>query len=144
MGTTENDRILRYRGQDLSDADGGKIGTIEEIYLDNETGAPEWALVTTGMFGGKSTFVPLRDANDAGGALRVPYDKAKVKDAPKMEPDGQLSQDEEAELYRYYGMDYSEARSDSGLPAGGAAATRRAATATWSARTSAAPRPTTR
>jgi len=35
-----------------------------------------------------------------------------------MQADGQLSQDDEAELYRHYGLDYSEHRSDSGLPAG--------------------------
>ena len=118
MATTDTDRILRLRGQDLTDADGDKIGTIEEIYLDNETEAPEWALVKTGLFGSKSTFVPLRDAGEADGTLRVPFDKATVKDAPTMEPDGKLSQREESELYRYYGIEYSEARSDSGLPAG--------------------------
>ena len=44
-------------------ADGDKIGTIEEIYLDAETNEPEWALVNTGLFGTKSTFVPLREAS---------------------------------------------------------------------------------
>jgi uncharacterized protein (TIGR02271 family) len=119
MATLEKDQILQYRGQNLADADGDKIGSIEEIYLDTETDAPEWALVTTGMFGTKSTFVPLRDASEENGTLRVPFDKATVKDAPRMDPDGELSQREESELYRYYGMQYSEARSDTGLPEGG-------------------------
>jgi uncharacterized protein (TIGR02271 family) len=121
MATLQKEQILQFRGQTLCDADGDKIGSIEEIYLDAETDAPEWALVHTGLFGTKSTFVPLRDASEVDGALRVPYDKATVKDAPKIDPDGQLSQQEEGELYRYYGMDYSEARSDSGLPDGGSA-----------------------
>jgi uncharacterized protein (TIGR02271 family) len=115
----QKDRILQFRGQNLVDADGDKIGSIEEIYLDAETDAPEWALVNTGLFGTKSTFVPLRDASDHGGSLRVPYEKAKVKDAPKLDADGELSQSEESELYRYYGLEYSEARSDSGLPRAG-------------------------
>lgn len=119
MGTLEKDRILQFRGEDLRDRDGDKIGSVTEIYLDAETGAPEWALVSTGLFGGKSTFVPLRDATEADGTLRVPFDKATVKDAPKMDPDGQLSQSEEAELYRYYDMEYSESRSGTGLPEGG-------------------------
>jgi uncharacterized protein (TIGR02271 family) len=119
MSTIEKDRLLQLRGEDLYDSDGDKLGSIEEIYLDNETGAPEWALVKTGLFGSKSTFVPVRDASDEGGTVRVPFDKATVKDAPKPDADGQLSQDEERELYRHYGMDYSEARSDSGLPEGG-------------------------
>ena len=106
MASTQE--LLQFRGQQLLDRNGDKIGKVEEIYEDTDTGAPEWALVNTGLFGTKSTFVPLRDAHeDPSGGLRVPYDKAKVKDAPKIDPDGQLSQTEESDLYRYYGLDYS-------------------------------------
>ena len=120
MSTLHKDDLLQKRGQDLYDRSGDKLGSLEEIYLDAETGAPEWALVNTGLFGTKSTFVPLRDATDDGGSLRVPYDKGQVKDAPKVDPDGELSQQQESELYRHYGLEYSESRSDSGLPEGGA------------------------
>jgi len=120
MSTMQKEQLLQQRGHDLYDNDGEKIGTIEEIYLDAQTGEPEWALVNTGLFGTKSTFVPLRDASGEGDSLRVPFEKAQVKDAPKMDPDGQLSQREEAELYRHYGLQYSESASDSGLPEGGA------------------------
>ncbi len=120
MATLEKDRILQHRGQDLSDSNGEKIGSIEEIYLDAETNAPEWALVKTGMFGSKSTFVPLRDVSEQDGALRARFDKATVKNAPKLDADGQLSQREEDELYRYYGLEYSATRSETGLPEGGA------------------------
>src|SRR3954465_2932855 len=120
MSTFQKDDLLQTRGQDLYDNDGEKIGKIEEIYLDADTGAPEWALVNTGLFGTKSTFVPLRDATEDGGSVRVPYEKAQVKGAPSIDPDGELSQQQESELYRHYGLDYSESRSDSGLPEGGA------------------------
>ena len=120
MANLQKDRILQFRGQNLVDANGDKIGKIDEIYLDAETNEPEWALVNTGLFGTKSTFVPVRDATEADGELRVSFDKATVKDAPKVDPDGQLSQREERDLYGYYGMEYSEARSDTGLPEGGA------------------------
>src|SRR5919112_6831268 len=118
MATIQKDRILQFRGQDLCDRDGDKIGSIEEIYLDTQTGEAEWALVHTGLFGTKQTFVPLRDASEGDGMLRVPFEKSQVKDAPKMDPDGQLSQREEAELYRHYGMAYSESESDTGLGEG--------------------------
>jgi len=62
--------------------------------------------------------VPLAQAQDMGDSVQVPYDKQQVTDAPSPQADGQLSQDEEAELYRHYGLDYSEHRSNSGLPAG--------------------------
>jgi uncharacterized protein (TIGR02271 family) len=74
------------------------------------------------MFGTKSSFVPLQGASQNGDTLQVPYDNAQVKDAPKVDPDGELSQSQESELYAHYGLDYSESRSDSGLPEGGAGA----------------------
>jgi uncharacterized protein (TIGR02271 family) len=119
MSTMQKEALLQQRGQDLYDANGDKIGTIEEIYLDAQSGEPEWALVNTGLFGTKSTFVPLQEAGESEGAVRVPYEKAQVKDAPKIDPDGELSQQQESELYRHYGLDYGESRSDSGLPEGG-------------------------
>ena len=119
---TQTQDILSYRGQNLTSADGDKIGTIEEIYLDTETNSPEWALVNTGLFGTKSSFVPIRDARPSDDGVSVPFDKSTVTDAPKVDPDGELSQREEAELYRHYGVEYSGSRSDTGLPEGGAGA----------------------
>jgi uncharacterized protein (TIGR02271 family) len=121
MATKEH--ILNWRGQALTDADGSKIGTIEEIYLDGDTGQPEWALVHTGLFGTKRNFVPLREASESDQGVSAPYTKDQVTDAPSIDPDGQLSQQEEAALYRHYGLEYSEARSGSGLPEGDAATT---------------------
>ena len=123
MTTLQKDTLLQKRGQDLHDRDGDKIGTIEEIYLDAQTGEPEWALVNTGLFGTKSSFVPLQEADEDGGTLRVPYEKAHVKDAPQMDSDGELSQKDESALYSHYGLDYGESRSGSGLPEGGSGTT---------------------
>jgi uncharacterized protein (TIGR02271 family) len=118
--TQAHQDVLSYRGQELRGSDGEKLGTIDEIYLDTETQQPEWAVVTTGLFGTKQTFVPIRDAGTSNGGLTVPFDKATVKDAPNIDPDGRLSEREEAELYRHYGLEYSEARSGSGLAEGDA------------------------
>jgi uncharacterized protein (TIGR02271 family) len=107
-----------WQGRTMVDPAGDKLGTIDAIYLDDETGQPEWATVTSGLFTAKTAFVPLAQAQDMGDSVRVPYDKQQVKDAPAVQADGQLSQDEEAELYRHYGLDYGQHRSDSGLPAG--------------------------
>jgi uncharacterized protein (TIGR02271 family) len=120
MGTIHKDRILEFRGQDLCDSSGDKLGKIEEIYLDAETNEPEWALIHTGLFGTKRTFVPIGQATESDGSLTVSFDKATVKDAPGIEANGQLSQQEEADLYRHYGLDYGHDRSDTGLPEGGA------------------------
>jgi uncharacterized protein (TIGR02271 family) len=112
-----NDAV-QMRGMTAVASDGDKLGTIEDIYLDRQTGKPEWMTLKTGLFGGHLSFVPLAEAGQDGDTVTVPYDKGTVKDAPRVDADGELSQSEEAELYRYYGLDYSEARSDSGLPEG--------------------------
>jgi uncharacterized protein (TIGR02271 family) len=113
MALTETD-VMSWRGQTLVDHNGDKIGKIEEIYLDAETDVPEWALVTTGMFGTKQSFVPIQDATPADEGVRVAFDKQTVKDAPKVDPDGHLSDREEADLYRYYGREYSQPAGDDG------------------------------
>ncbi len=109
--------FLQGVGSNVTSSDGSKIGAVEEIYLDQETDQPEWVLVKTGMMGG-SRFVPLAQASMDGDNVTVPYDGQKVKDSPDVMADGELSQEEEAELYRYYGLEYSESSSDSGLPGG--------------------------
>jgi len=111
--------LSSWVGRTASGPDGGKIGKIEDIYLDEETRKPEWLAVSTGMFGSRLSFVPITGASVQGDNVVLNFSKDQVKDAPNAEADGALSQDEEARLYQHYGMNYSESRSDSGLPEGG-------------------------
>jgi uncharacterized protein (TIGR02271 family) len=98
------DTISRVIGQDVYDQAGEKIGSASEVYLDDETGQPEWVTVKTGLFGTKESFVPIRDADLTNDGVRVSVSKERVKDAPKIDTDGHLSPQEEQELYTYYGM----------------------------------------
>jgi len=118
MPTPNIETARGWLGRVMVDRDGNKIGEVVDIYLDNETGRPEWAVVRTGLFGMRSTFVPLADAREVGEELQVPHRRLQVKEAPNIEPDGQLSEAEEAELYRHYGLDYDTVTLDSGASAG--------------------------
>jgi uncharacterized protein (TIGR02271 family) len=101
--------IETWRGRTLLDRDGDKIGTIEDVYLDRNSGDPEWVAVKTGMFGSNVSFVPIRDASADGDDVRVSHEKDLVKDAPNVDADGQLSPEEERRLYQHYGRgDYDE------------------------------------
>ena len=101
--------IEAWRGRTAVDRDGEKIGAIEEIYLDRQSGEPEWIAVKTGLFGRRASFVPIRDAQLDGEDVRVGFEKDKVKDAPNIDADGELSPEEERTLYEYYGRsDYGE------------------------------------
>jgi uncharacterized protein (TIGR02271 family) len=113
------EKISGWRGVELVDSEGSKIGRVEDVYLDEQTNQPEWLAVATGMFGTKVSFVPISGTDERDGRLVSRWSKDQVKDAPRAEADGRLSQDEEAQLYRHYGLGYSEDRSDTGLPAGG-------------------------
>jgi uncharacterized protein (TIGR02271 family) len=116
--TINTNDVAQLRGLQLIDRDGDKVGKIDEIYLDEQTGQPEWLAVNTGLFGSNVSFVPLAQATNEGDSVRVPYEKSQIKDSPNASADGQLSQEEEASLYRHYGMEYGEHHSDSGLPEG--------------------------
>src|SRR3954470_11260014 len=106
--------VEAWRGRTLVDRDGDKIGTIEDVYLDRSSGEPEWVAVKTGMCGSKVSFVPIRDASETGDDVRVSHEKDLVKDAPKVDADGELSPEEERRLYQHYGRsDYDEWTTDS-------------------------------
>jgi uncharacterized protein (TIGR02271 family) len=100
------DTVRGWQGRTLVDRDGDRIGPIDAIYLDDQTGQPEWALVNTGLFGTRSSFVPLAQATQTDQDIRVPYDKRLVKDAPRIDVDQHLSEAEERQLWRHYGLDY--------------------------------------
>jgi uncharacterized protein (TIGR02271 family) len=100
------DTVRSWQGATLVDRDGDRVGTIDAIYVDDQTGEPEWALVNTGLFGTKSSFVPLAQASASGDQVQVPYEKQLVKDAPRVDTDQHLSEAEEQQLWTHYGLDY--------------------------------------
>jgi uncharacterized protein (TIGR02271 family) len=101
-------QIDQVTGNDAYGSDGNKIGSVGQVYLDDQTGQPAWATVNTGLFGMNESFVPLSEASLSGDRLTVPFDKDKVKGAPNVASDGHLSPEEERELYAYYGVAYSD------------------------------------
>jgi PRC-barrel domain len=106
MPTPSVEEVRGWLGRVMVDRDGNRLGEITDIYLDRETNRPEWAVVRTGLFGLRSSFVPLAEASQVDDQIQVPHERGLVKDAPNIEADGQLSEAEDAELYRHYGLDY--------------------------------------
>jgi uncharacterized protein (TIGR02271 family) len=100
------------RGEELHDRtvldrDGDKIGKVADVFYDNETGAPEWLLVQTGLFGMRETFVPFGSAKVRDAEVAVPYEKDFVKGAPNVDTDEDLSVADEQTLARYYSLRYT-------------------------------------
>ena len=102
------DSVQTLLGGTAYSSDGDKIGSISQVYLDNASGEPAWVTVKTGLFGANESFVPLDQAELTEDGVRVPYEKERVKDAPNIETDRELTEQEEDELYAYYGISTSD------------------------------------
>jgi hypothetical protein len=112
------DQARSWRGLTLVATDDEPVGRIEAIYVDRTTRQPEWALVHTGLFGSSRTFVPLADAAQRGDTVQVPHQTSVVRDAPRLEQDTELSEEDEARLYAHYGtQDTTEPLTSSRLEA---------------------------
>ncbi|MFE7106487.1 DUF2382 domain-containing protein [Streptomyces sp. NPDC057575] len=91
-------------GLTVYDTDGEKVGSVGRVYVDDNTGRPDWITVKTGLFGMKESFVPLAGARRVGSDLHISHPKDRVKDAPRVDADAHLSVAEEEELYKHYGL----------------------------------------
>jgi uncharacterized protein (TIGR02271 family) len=114
----DQSQLSAVQGCTVYGRDGEKIGKAGQVYLDDQTGRPEWVTVNTGLLGTNESFVPLTEATFTGDRLEVAYSEDMVKDAPSVDAESHLDESEEAELYRYYGLAYGQTRSDPGLTEG--------------------------
>jgi uncharacterized protein (TIGR02271 family) len=92
-------------GATVYDNDGDKIGSVGQVFIDPATGGAAWLTVRTGLFGTGESFVPASEATfDGSDDVRVGYTKDFVKDAPRVDSDGELSDSDTDTLYTYYGF----------------------------------------
>jgi hypothetical protein len=109
------DTATAWRGRTVCDRDGNKLGTLSGLYLDSETSRPAWAGVKRGLLRPTETIVPLSDATEIGDELRLPYDRARFDEAPDIDPDVELTEEQERALHEHYGRKW-EPRSDDDAP----------------------------
>ncbi|MGI8593907.1 MAG: PRC-barrel domain-containing protein, partial [Solirubrobacteraceae bacterium] len=101
----EIEQIEEWKGQNVVDRDGEKIGRLEDVYF--EAGSPEPVLgcVKTGMLGRRHILVPLAGASLSRDHLRVAYQRDQVTGGPQAEPGATLEAGQEQELARHYDID---------------------------------------
>lgn len=105
-------------GRDVYDTNDQRIGTVKDVYADDETDQPKW-LAITGAQGARLGFVPLdstwhRDPTTPAGHLQIPYTVDQVRSAPHVDPDGHLEPDEEDRLYDHYKRGRTGTRTSAG------------------------------
>jgi len=102
----EVENVADWRGKQLVDRFGDKIGKLEDVYFDTETERPVFGSVKEGLLSKHLTFVPLEGATATPDGLRVAASKEDVKKAPNMDPDGELGANQERALYNHYNLTY--------------------------------------
>ena len=104
---SESANIREWRGHDVVDVQGHKIGTLEAVYVDTATDLPSFATVTIGIpTRHRLVFVPLDHATVGPRYVKVPFDKKQVKDAPSIDTDGELPAAQEEAIFKHYGLTY--------------------------------------
>ena len=104
-----------WAGRDVLAPDGDRLGAVDQIFLDEATGTPEWVLVS---LDDGAVFVPLAGATVEERSIRVGQDAERVHTAPRPDAGETLSVEDEKRLYEHYGLDYSQEESSSVLPEG--------------------------
>jgi hypothetical protein len=99
--------IREWRGHDVVDAEGHKIGELEAVYVDTATDLPSFGTVRVGLpTRRRLVFVPLDHATVGPGYLKVTYDKKQVKDAPSIDTDGELPAGDEEAFFKHNELAY--------------------------------------
>jgi PRC-barrel domain len=99
--------IREWRGHNVVDSDGAKIGELEALYVDTRTDQFSFATVKTGHLSHtRLVFVPLRGATVGPAYLKVVYDRKLVKDAPSIDTDGELLATDEPAVFAHYDLPY--------------------------------------
>src|SRR3954447_8631145 len=97
------DTVLGWRGKTVLDRDGEKVGTLGDLCLDRETDRPAYAGVRTGLFKRNESIVPLDGAREVDGDLQIPYATEQIREAPNLDPEVALTDEEEERIHSHYG-----------------------------------------
>ncbi|MEU8510411.1 PRC-barrel domain-containing protein [Kitasatospora sp. NPDC048722] len=100
--------IREWRGQAVVDEKGGRIGSLESVYVETSTDEPCFATVTVGVMSGRRlVFVPLDGAVVGPGYVKVAFPKSTVKQAPAIGRDDVLPAVDEPAVFAHYELPYA-------------------------------------
>jgi hypothetical protein len=99
--------IREWRGREVVDPDGRRVGELEAVYVDTASDLPTFGTVRVGLpTRRRLVFVPLDRATVGPGYLKVSFDRKQVRDAPSIDTDGELPAAYEEAVFRHYGLTY--------------------------------------
>ena len=73
------------------DKAGEKLGSVKEVFVDEQSGQPTFVEVNHGLFGMSSSLVPLRGHDFTGDELKLAFSKDRIENAPDFDSDKPLT-----------------------------------------------------
>jgi sporulation protein YlmC with PRC-barrel domain len=92
---------------DVVSSDGESVGKLIDVYVNDETGEPEFLLVASGFLHNRLHLAPADGATRTDDTVTLAVPKDAVDNAPHIHADGDLTPDEERQLYEHYGIDHT-------------------------------------
>jgi hypothetical protein len=103
----EIEDIRNWRGHDVVDESGSRIGQMEAVYVDTLTDEPSFITIKIGMpTRQRLVFAPLDGAAVGPDHVRVAHRKREIKSSPAIGTDGELLATAEPEVFAHYELPY--------------------------------------
>lgn len=96
--------VAQWVGHRVDDVYGARVGRVEDVYVDPETGSPHWLLAKTARFGDDSALVPVDDTIAGAGHVWVPYERELIKRSGSHGRGMPLHKERELELCSLFGL----------------------------------------
>jgi sporulation protein YlmC with PRC-barrel domain len=117
LETYSSEELRSLVGHEVVDTEGKSVGYVDLVFLDDQTGTPEWIGVWNGVWETKPrVLVPLRGAELVEDEIRIPHPIDLIRDGPTYEDEDDrglftddtdaigISAEKERRLYQYYGI----------------------------------------
>lgn len=119
---TDFNRIEDLANATAYDVNGDKVGSVQDVYVNDTSGQPDFISVNHGLFGTGTSIVPLRGHSLRNGELHLAFPKDRIEDAPDLDDNGHLTTNDQDALYRHYALTEVQdvTTYETGAPADGA------------------------
>ena len=119
---TNLNRIEDLANATAYDVNGDKVGSVQDVYVNDTSGQPDFISVNHGLFGTGTSIVPLRGHSLRDGDLHLAFPKDRIEDAPDLDDNGHLTTNDQDALYRHYALTEVQdvTTYETGAPADGA------------------------
>lgn len=99
------ERIEEWRGQEVFDPEGEKLGKVDEVYYEASSGDARFLSVKSGLLGRRSHLVPLAGASVGRDYVRVAFGSDKIERAEVVESDGVLQREAARNAASLFGVE---------------------------------------